>query len=222
MFIDFYTTWCAPCKKLEKLIFQNDSIQKIIGKDFVLLKYDAEKDIAFNLSKKHHVSSYPTAIILNQNGYVINRKYGFPGKDLSELSNMVLEFTNKSIELNNENFIIEGYSNTIDISNYPKFYIDFINRTNTKLNISEIDYYFNNTKDKFSEEYFSTLIYFGRDATINLADIVLNNKQRYIDLYGEMDVETLLFFLASAKFKNAISEINQEKYDEAVMFIKKH
>ena len=44
IFIDFYTTWCAPCKKLDKLVFKNDSIQQILKKDFVLLKYNAEND----------------------------------------------------------------------------------------------------------------------------------------------------------------------------------
>ena len=54
IFIDFYTTWCGPCKKLDKLIFQNDSIQQILKKDFILLKYNAENDTVFHLSKKHH------------------------------------------------------------------------------------------------------------------------------------------------------------------------
>ena len=50
--------------------------------------------------------------------------------------------------------------------------------------------------------------------------MVLKNKQKYIDLYGKTDVETLLYFLTSAKFNVAISELNQEKYDEAVEFTK--
>ncbi|MEL6989005.1 MAG: thioredoxin family protein, partial [Bacteroidota bacterium] len=53
LFIDFYTDWCQPCKKLDKLVFQNDSIQEILGKDYVLLRYDAENDTIFHLSKKH-------------------------------------------------------------------------------------------------------------------------------------------------------------------------
>lgn len=74
LFIDFYTTWCAPCKKLDKLVFQDEAMQEVMGRDFVLLKYDAEKDTVFHLSKKHHVSSYPTALVLNTEGYVVNRK----------------------------------------------------------------------------------------------------------------------------------------------------
>ncbi|MEO0686349.1 MAG: thioredoxin family protein, partial [Cyanobacteria bacterium J06649_11] len=96
LFIDFYTTWCAPCKQLDKLVFQDDSIKQILGEEFVLLKYDAENDTVFHLSKKHHVSSYPTAIVLNRDGYVVSRKYGFPGEDFQSLSKSVLDFTQES------------------------------------------------------------------------------------------------------------------------------
>lgn len=220
LFIDFYTTWCAPCKKLDKLVFQNDSIKNLLGKDFVMLKYDAEKDTIFHLSKKHHVSSYPTGIILNKEGFVLNRKYGFPGQDSLSLQKNVIEFTDESIALNKENKILNGYSNKINSLKYPDFYNDYINRTNTKINNSELSDYLTNTQDKFSEEYFSTLIYFGRDAPVSIADMVLKNMQKYIDLYGTKDVETLLYFLTSAKFNVAISEISQEKYDKAVEFTK--
>ncbi len=221
IFIDFYTTWCAPCKKLDKLVFQNDSIKELLGQNFVLLKYDAEKDTVFHLSKKHHVSSYPTAIILNKEGFVLNRKYGFPGQDSLSLQKNVIEFTDESITINKENKILNGYSNKINPSIYPEFYIDYINRTNTKIDKTELSDYLTNTQDKFSEAYFSTLIYFGRDAPISIADMVLTNKKKYLNLYGKKDVETLLYFLTSAKFDIAITEISQKNYDEAVAFTKK-
>jgi|GEM_PF-485329 len=220
IFIDFYTTWCAPCKKLDKFVFQNDSIQQILKKDFILLKYNAENDTVFHLSKKHHVSSYPTGLVLNKKGYVSNRKYGFRGNDFQSLSKSVLEFTNESIELNKENEILEGYSNKIDASKYPEFYVDYINRTNTKKNTAKINEYLNTKKDVLSEEYFSTLFYFAKEASDKIADKTLNNKGKYLELYGKTDVDILFYFLTSGKFKRAISEKSQIKYNQAVVFAK--
>ncbi len=220
IFIDFYTTWCAPCKKLDKLVFQNDSIKQILKRDFILLKYDAENDKTFHLSKKHHVSSYPTAIVLNPKGYVVNRKYGFPGNDFDTLSKNVLGFTEKSIELSSQNEYLKGYSNTIDQTKYPKFYTDYIDRTDTKPKTSDIVDFINSKEDFFKEEDFTTLLYFGRDAPSNVGDIILKDKTKYFDLYGEQDVEVLLYFITSAKFNEAISEDNQKKYDRAVEFTK--
>ncbi|WP_417369555.1 thioredoxin family protein [Gelidibacter japonicus] len=220
IFIDFYTTWCAPCKKLDKLVFQNDSIKQILKKDIILLKYNAENDTVFNLSKKHHVSSYPSGLILHKDGYILNRKYGFPGEDFKSLSNNVLAFINESVNLNKKDKILKGYSNKIDASKYPKFYVDYINRTNTKINPSEVNDYFNATKDIFSEEYFSTLLYFAYNASDNIANTTLENRNKYLTLYGKTDVETLMYFLTSGKFERAIKEKNRKKYEEAVSFAK--
>lgn len=221
VFIDFYTTWCAPCKKLENLVFQNDSIKNILKKDFILLKYNAEDDSVYNLSKKHHISSYPTGLILNKRGYVVNRSYGFSGENFQSLSTSVIEFTKESSALNAKNKIIKGYSNTIDITRYPQFYIDYINRTNTKIRTSVVNEYWRSREDVLSEEYFSTLLYFANEAADPIAEDALANKANYIELYGTTDVETLMYFLTSGKFKRAISEKDQQKFDEAVHFARK-
>ncbi|SMG49270.1 Thioredoxin-like [Marivirga sericea] len=220
LFIDFYTTWCAPCKQLDKFVFQKDSITQILSKDFVLLKYDAENDTIFHLAKKHHVSSYPTAIVLNQDGYVVNRKYGFLGDDFQTLSQSVMDFTNEAITLDKGNKYLKGYSNTIEETRYPQFYIDYVNRTNTKPQTSSIVEFLNSKTDFFKEEDFTPLFYFGQFAPANVGDIIVKDKERYFDLYGKQDVELLLFFITSGKFSKAIAENSQEKYNEAVAFAK--
>ena len=68
LLIDFYTDWCVPCKKLDEVVFKNDSVQTKLGNDFILLKYNAEEDSIYHLAKKHHVNSYPTGLILNKEG----------------------------------------------------------------------------------------------------------------------------------------------------------
>lgn len=223
LFIDFYTTWCSPCKKLDEIVFQNDSIKKILKKDFILLQYNAENDSIFHLSKKHHVSSYPTGIILNKNGYVLNRKYGFPGgEDFDKLTKSVFEFTSKGIKLNKKNKILKGYSNKINASKYPPFYVNYVNRTNIKIDSSEINEYLNKEQDIFSEEYFSTLIYFAGNISNKIADIIIRNKKKYIALYGKTNMDVLMLFLISGKFDRAIAEKSQKKYEEAIRFTKRN
>lgn len=222
LFIDFYTTWCAPCKKMDKWIFQNDSLSQRLGTGFVLLRYDAENDSMFNLSKKHHVNSYPTGIVINRDGYVLNRKYGFLGDDIQELSESVFEFANSSIELNRQNKVLKGYSNKIDMSKYPRFYIDFVNRDNTKVTATkEFKNFWSEKQDILSEEYFSPLVYFAKDVPVTIADNFLKNKEKYTELFGETDVSVALFFLSAGKFESAIASKNQAKFNRAIEFSKK-
>ncbi|MFT3677788.1 MAG: thioredoxin family protein [Chitinophagaceae bacterium] len=222
LLINFYTSWCIPCKKLDKLIFQNDSIKQILGKDYILLRYNAENDTVFHLSKKHHIFIYPSAVVLNKSGYVVNRNYGFSGEDFATLSKSVLAFTNQSRELNGQNIFLKGYTNNIDISGYPKFYINFINRTNTKPDPVAMRKYFTETHNIYSEEYFSTLLYFGADEVPgNIADSILKNKKQYTDLYGEKEVESLLYVLVRSKFDKAIAQKSQQLFDDAVLYVVK-
>lgn len=220
LFIDFYTTWCVPCIKLDKLVFQNDSIRQVLGKDFVLLKYDAERDTVFHLSKKHHVSSYPTALVLNNNGFVVNRKYGFPGKEASTLQQNVLAFTQASKDLHSQKKYLKGYAKDIDPSIYPGFYNAYVNRTLNKVAPADFETFFSGKKDFLKEEDFTPLFYFGRNAPSKVADILLKDKERYFDLYGKLDVEVLFYFLTSAKFAEAITANDDQKYEEAVAYAK--
>src|SRR5690606_26237140 len=216
IFIDFYTTWCAPCKKLDKLVFQNDSIQAILSKEFVLLRYNAEEDKIYHLSKKHHVSSYPTAVVINRDGYIVNRKYGFSGDDFLSLSTSVLKFTNETIVLNSENSTIKGYSNQIDLSGYPQFYIDYINRDNTKvINTQAFNDYWEAVEKPLSEEFFSTMLYFAGDTPASVSNLALKYKQKYLELYGKLDTEILFYFLCAGKFNNAILHNSQKEFNEA-------
>lgn len=221
IFIDFYTTWCAPCKKLDKLVFKNDSVQQILKRDFVLLKYNAENDSVFHLSKKYHVNSYPTAIILNKNGYLINKKLGFVGKDYPTLSKSVFKFNEESIALNRKDKILKGYSNKIDENIYPKFYNDYVNRTNTKIDAFELNEYWTNHQYIFSESYFAPLIYFASEASDEITNKTINNKEKYAALYGESSVNTMIIFLIYGKFDRAIEDESKSKFEEAISYAEK-
>jgi thiol:disulfide interchange protein len=43
--IDFFTTWCVPCKKLDKTTWKDADVQKWLGEKTVALKMDAEKQV---------------------------------------------------------------------------------------------------------------------------------------------------------------------------------
>ena len=132
--IDFYTSWCAPCKVLDKLVFQDTTVANEIAEQFIVLKYNAEKDSIHKLSLKHHVAMYPTTIILNQNQYVINKLFGTGGPDKDIVANYK-KLTKEAIELNNENKYIIGVSTSTNLI-YPKFYVEYVYRKNTNPSVS--------------------------------------------------------------------------------------
>jgi thiol-disulfide isomerase/thioredoxin len=77
MMIDFYATWCGPCKKLAKYTFQDEDVSTLVAEKLVCIKRDAEKDEGAELAKRFLVYNYPTMIFLKPDGTEIDRHVGF-------------------------------------------------------------------------------------------------------------------------------------------------
>ena len=78
--IDFFTTWCVPCKKLDETTWKDEGVVKWIGEHCVALKLDAEKNV--EIAKRFHVEAYPTMVLLKADGSVIDSLVGY--KDAKE------------------------------------------------------------------------------------------------------------------------------------------
>ena len=77
IFMDCYTVWCGPCKKLAKDIFTQPEVGEFFNKNFVNIKIDMEKGVGVELQKKHKVSSFPTLMFLDASGENLHRRSGF-------------------------------------------------------------------------------------------------------------------------------------------------
>jgi thiol-disulfide isomerase/thioredoxin len=63
--VDVYTTWCRPCKVLDKDVFPNERVGELYNKNFINYKVDAEKGEGLEIAKKYGVAQYPTLIYLD-------------------------------------------------------------------------------------------------------------------------------------------------------------
>jgi thiol-disulfide isomerase/thioredoxin len=74
--IDFYTTWCEPCKRLDKETWTDASVGQLLGEKAVALKLDAEKE-GKDLARRYKIDAYPTTLILKPDGTEMDRLVGF-------------------------------------------------------------------------------------------------------------------------------------------------
>jgi thioredoxin 1 len=77
IFIDFYATWCRPCKMLKSVTFPRESVGELFNKEFINLTIDVDKPAGRILANKYNVHSYPTILILDKNGGELGRKESF-------------------------------------------------------------------------------------------------------------------------------------------------
>ncbi len=78
--IDFFTTWCGPCKMLDRETWSDADVQKWLDKNTVALKVDAEKEA--DLARKFKIQGYPTILLLKPDGTEIDRIVGFRPPDV--------------------------------------------------------------------------------------------------------------------------------------------
>jgi thioredoxin 1 len=75
-FVEFYTTWCAPCKQMEPVIYKlEDEYSNRV--DFKIL--DAAGATAEK--QKYKYVSQPQVVFVNSKGEIVNTLYGFQGYD---------------------------------------------------------------------------------------------------------------------------------------------
>src|SRR3989338_1902688 len=71
IFIDGYTTWCSPCKLMDKNVFTNDSVADFYNKNFLNIKIDMELEEGKRIEELFAVKSYPTFLYTNAEGKLI-------------------------------------------------------------------------------------------------------------------------------------------------------
>lgn len=82
IYLDVYTTWCGPCKMLDKMIFPDSAVGAAYNDKFINYKVDAEKGEGIALAKKFKVTGYPTGLFLSPDGEkLIYKTMGFTDKE---------------------------------------------------------------------------------------------------------------------------------------------
>lgn len=83
--VDFFATWCGPCKTMEPIV---EETKNILGEKAKVLKVNVDNNRM--VSMKYNIRSIPTLVIF-KNGEIVWRKPGVTSsKDLVEEVNKFL------------------------------------------------------------------------------------------------------------------------------------
>jgi len=77
IFVDCYTNWCGPCKRMAATSFVDPAVGKVFNKQFINLKMEMEKDAEGpEMARMYRVQAYPTLLVLDKDGKVVKQLVG--------------------------------------------------------------------------------------------------------------------------------------------------
>jgi len=95
IFLDAYTSWCGPCKKLKNTTFKDSLTADFFNKNFINAAIDMEKGQGIDLALEWDVQEYPTLLVLDDKGKIVLRSVGYlSAKQLTDFGKEALRIRN--------------------------------------------------------------------------------------------------------------------------------
>lgn len=123
IFVDVYTSWCGPCKKMSKDIFPLAEVGKVYNANFVCYQIDAEKGEGIEIAKKYEVMSYPTYLFIKADGTLFSRAVGS-----MEAEKFIAVSTTALADLKDPKPLSDWEKEYAEKKNDPAFLLDYINK----------------------------------------------------------------------------------------------
>lgn len=101
VFVDFYASWCTPCKWMDQTTFRDKKVVDMLNENFISVKMNIDVPEGFEMKNKYDVQFLPTILIFNSQGKIIERiEETLTAKDLTALLEQHNASYNKIISTN--------------------------------------------------------------------------------------------------------------------------
>jgi thiol-disulfide isomerase/thioredoxin len=73
--VDFYTSWCGPCRLMDKRTWTDADVIELFQEKTVALRIDAEKQS--DLATRYRIDAYPSVLLIKSDGTELGRLVGY-------------------------------------------------------------------------------------------------------------------------------------------------
>jgi len=74
IFVDFYASWCVPCKWMDETTFADKDVRSYLENNFITLRIDIDDFDGFAIKEHYNIRVLPTILILDHRGVTLERK----------------------------------------------------------------------------------------------------------------------------------------------------
>ena len=151
IFVDIYTTWCGPCREMDRDIFSQKKVGDYFNANFINVKVQMDSTANDNsqikkwyhdaklIKQEYQVNIYPTYLFLNPEGILVHVVKGATKSADNFIANSIDSFDSTKQNVN----LLKEFENGRRDSSFLKFMIK----------ISEFDF---KNRPKYVQEYLKT------------------------------------------------------------------
>jgi thiol-disulfide isomerase/thioredoxin len=218
IFMDAYTVWCGPCKRMAADVFPQKEVGDFFNKNFINMKVDMEKGEGRDIAKQYSIYSYPTLLFIDESGQVVTLAKGMRNAEgLIDLGKKAL-LPNPVMVAKLEAQYVAGEKGISFLKDYIKVkatlgddytepFADLIRQLTTadRIEPANAEFIFTHTNQLNSPGL----------------EVMAEFEQYYKDLFKE-NYDAKIIKIAENEVLEAIKNIDEEQLKQAISFLKKH
>ncbi len=215
IFIDAYTTWCGPCKRMASSIFPLPEVGEYYNANFINYKLDMEKGEGPDFARKYGVRAYPTFVFVDGDGnMVFNRVGGSDATGFIQLGKTAVERFDKSPALAKK---YEAGDHS------PALVLDYIKALNSagKPSLKIANEYLANEKDTKSDLYYKIIYESAVSSDSKPFSLLISNSKPIAKLVGQEAYDKKMYNALINSVQKGIEYDTEDLITDAISTSKK-
>ncbi|NND07534.1 MAG: thioredoxin family protein [Saprospiraceae bacterium] len=216
IFVDAFTTWCGPCKRMAKNVFTAKEVGDFYNENFINVKLDMEKGEGRTFQKQYGVRAFPTLLFIDPQGKLVHRVVG--GMDVKNFLSLGRFAASKSSSVSSE--LDEAYKKGARDPEFMLKYIGALAKAKRPL-LKIANQYLDAQKDLSTEENLKIIYLSTVEADSRIFTKMVDHQDAITSIYGTEAVHDRIEAAGNKTVQKAIKFENEDLLHEAIDKIKR-